>query len=167
MGMYPNPYFGNPYQFPQNQQNVNQQTPQPNVGNMGNMTMPSVQNVPTMPMIDTSGFVPVANEDVARNYPVAYGKTVSFRDENAPYIYIKAMGYSQLESPVFEKYKREEQPKQPNIANVEQKIDNVPLDEIKADIEDIRNQIKVLNDKMNAKVEKVIPVNENKGGNRR
>ena len=47
----------------------------------------------------------VPSELVARNYPVAYGNSVTFKDENAPYVYTKTMGFSQLESPRFEKYK--------------------------------------------------------------
>lgn len=52
-----------------------------------------------------SGFIPVPNEMVARTYPVAYGASVSFKDENAPYIYTKTMGFSQLETPKFEKFR--------------------------------------------------------------
>lgn len=49
--------------------------------------------------------IPIPNEQVARNYPVAYGASVSFKDENAPYIYTKTMGLSQLETPKFEKFR--------------------------------------------------------------
>lgn len=53
----------------------------------------------------SNGFVMVRSEMEARNYPVAYGNSVTFKDETAPYIYSKTMGYSQLDRPVFEKYK--------------------------------------------------------------
>ena len=53
----------------------------------------------------TSGFVSVRSEEEARNYPVAYGNSVTFKDENAPYIYTKTMGFSQLDRPIFDKYK--------------------------------------------------------------
>ena len=53
----------------------------------------------------STGFVMVRNEQEARNYPVAYGNSVTFKDESAPYIYSKTMGFSQLDRPVFEKYK--------------------------------------------------------------
>ena len=149
---------------------VNQQMPN-QIPNQMPTQIPSQQmmpmQMPKMEMpINNGNFVPVANENVARNYPVAYGNTVIFKDENAPYIYIKAMGYSQLESPVFEKYKREEQQKQPNTPIVEQSIDNVPLDEIKADIEEIKGQIKSIKEQMfnNSKSNNVT---ESKGGNRR
>jgi hypothetical protein len=41
----------------------------------------------------------------ARNYPVAPGNSVMFRDETGPYIYSKSMGYSQLDTPRFDKYR--------------------------------------------------------------
>ena len=56
-------------------------------------------------MIQDGGFVPVPNEQVARNYPVGFGKSVTFKDENSPYIYTKTMGFSQLDRPIFEKYR--------------------------------------------------------------
>ena len=65
------------------------------------------------PQIRDGGFIPVPSEDMARNYPVAQGTSVTFRDENAPYIYTKTMGFSPLDRPIFEKYKliKEEAPK--------------------------------------------------------
>lgn len=52
-----------------------------------------------------SPFITVRSETEARNYPVAYGNSVTFKDENAPYVYSKTMGFSQLDKPVFEKYR--------------------------------------------------------------
>lgn len=71
------------------------------------MQYPTQMNVgPTQPMqIQNSGFVSVRSEQEARNYPVAYGNSVTFKDETAPYVYTKTMGFSQLDRPVFEKYK--------------------------------------------------------------
>ena len=51
-----------------------------------------------------AGFVPISCEEEARNYPVGYGNSVTFKDENAPYIYTKTMG-SQFDVPRFEKYR--------------------------------------------------------------
>lgn len=64
---------------------------------MNNIQMP--QQPPQSP------FVSVRNEMEARNYPVAYGNSVTFKDENAPYVYSKTMGFSQLDKPIFEKYR--------------------------------------------------------------
>lgn len=49
--------------------------------------------------------VSVRNEAEARNYPVAFGASVTFKDETAPYIYTKTMGFSQLDTPRFEKFR--------------------------------------------------------------
>ena len=50
-------------------------------------------------------FVSVQSEEMARNYPIAPGNSVTFKNENAPYIYTKTMGFSQLDRPIFERYK--------------------------------------------------------------
>lgn len=74
------------------------------------------QNAPQMPQMaqmpqfqqqnnTRSDFVVVRSEDEARNFPVAFGNTVTFKNESEPYMYTKTMGLSQLDRPVFEKYK--------------------------------------------------------------
>lgn len=55
--------------------------------------------------IQNGGFVSAPSIDYARNYPVAPGNSVTFKDENKPYIYTKTLGYSQLDQPIFEKYR--------------------------------------------------------------
>lgn len=57
------------------------------------------------PQIQNGGFVSVRNETEARGYPVAPGNSVTFKDETAPYVYTKTMGFSQLDRPIFEKYR--------------------------------------------------------------
>lgn len=59
--------------------------------------------------------VSVRNQQEAMNYPVAPGNSVIFKDEGAPYIYTKTMGFSQLDKPIFEKYKlvKEDAPEEP------------------------------------------------------
>ena len=80
----------NPYFYPnQYGQTMAQQTQQP--------TMSQV------PMNNT--LILVRSEDEARNYPVGLGTSVTFKNEREPYIYSKTMGFSQLDRPVFEKYK--------------------------------------------------------------
>lgn len=61
---------------------------------------------PNNAQIQNNSFVSAPNEAYARNYPVAPGNSVGFRDESAPFIYVKTMGFSQLEKPIFEKYRR-------------------------------------------------------------
>ena len=52
-----------------------------------------------------SYFVLVPSEQAARDYPVAPGNSVTFKDENLPYYYEKTMGFSQLDRPVFERFR--------------------------------------------------------------
>ena len=63
------------------------------------------QQVQQPMQIQNGGFVSIRSEMEARSYPVAYGTSVTFKDETGPYIYVKTMGFSQLESPRFEKYR--------------------------------------------------------------
>ena len=91
------PYpFYNPYQYGQNLPTQNQNT----------QFMPQNQQVQTP-------FVNVRSEAEARNFPVGFGNVVCFKDESAPYIYTKAMGFSQSDKPVFEKYRREDHETKP------------------------------------------------------
>lgn len=52
-----------------------------------------------------TGFVSVRSIEEAFNYPVAPGNSITFKDENAPYVYTKTKGFSPLEQPVFERYR--------------------------------------------------------------
>lgn len=133
------PNYYNPYAFQyqtpviQQQQQIPQQIPQ------------------QMPQIQNGGFVSVRNETEARNYPVALGNSVTFKDETAPYIYTKTMGFSQLDAPKFDKYKlvkesSEDQPKlmQDEVFDNQAMFDTVSglKGEIKAiwgEIEELKN----------------------------
>lgn len=64
--------------------------------------MPQAQ--PTQQQVQNIGYIPVANEDMARNYPVAPGNSLAFRNEDGNHIYVKSMGFSQYDKPIFEKY---------------------------------------------------------------
>lgn len=89
----PNPY----YQQMQQQQAMMQQNQQ---------MQQAQQNQPVQqPTIQQSGFVLVPSEQEARNYPVAPGNSITFKDENAPYCYVKTMGFNQLDRPTFERYR--------------------------------------------------------------
>lgn len=93
-------YYPNYYQpmYPQIQPTYQQQ-PQ--------MQAPQTQPVqqPVQPQIQNGGFISVRSEQEARSYPIAPGNSVTFKDENMPYVYVKTMGFSQLDSPNFEKFR--------------------------------------------------------------
>lgn len=94
------------------QQNFQQGYPQTfptypgNVPNTPVQPTPQGQAVQQPPMqIQNGGFVGVRSINEAFTYPVAPGNAVTFRDETAPYIYEKTQGFSQLERPVFKKFR--------------------------------------------------------------
>lgn len=104
------------------------------------------------PQIQNGGFVSVRNETEARNYPIAIGTSVTFKDENAPYIYNKTMGFSQLESPRFDKYRlvKEEVAEASNLpqtGDVNIEPINNSINALKAEIEAIWSEIEALKKK--------------------
>lgn len=118
-------YYGQQYptQYQQYPNQMQQQLP--------NQLPTQIQSQPQpQPQIQNGGFVSVRSEIEAFNYPVALGNSVTFKDENAPFIYVKTRGFSQLESPIFEKYRlvKEEdiQKIQENQQNVQQQ--QIPVD---------------------------------------
>lgn len=94
-GYYQQQYPVYPQGYTQTQQQIQQPIQQP------------VQQA--QPQIQNGGFISVRSEAEARSYNVAPGNSVTFKDENAPYIYTKTMGFSQLDRPIFEKYRLEKE----------------------------------------------------------
>jgi hypothetical protein len=128
----------NPYQYyPQQYQQNNQQM----VG--AQMSLPQQQP-------QFGGFVSVRNEMEARNYPVAPGNSVMFRDETGPYIYSKSMGYSQLDTPRFDKYrlvKEEDAPVstcEPHTEVLNDKTDNLPTYALKSEFDALQELVGAL-----------------------
>ena len=68
-------------------------------------TQMSLANQQQPMQIQNGGLVSVRSEMEARNYPIAPGNSITFKDENAPYVYTKTMGFSQLDRPTFEKFR--------------------------------------------------------------
>lgn len=56
------------------------------------------------PQIQNGGIIK-ATEDEARKYPVAAGYSMMFVDDEQKMLYTKTAGFSQLDTPVFEKYR--------------------------------------------------------------
>jgi len=103
--------------------------------------------------------VPVPNESVGRNYPVGPGAGVIFRDENAPYMYSKTMGFNPLEQPVFEKYrlvKEETEEATPEPVNT--------MRDYESELEELRDQISELRDFVNKLSSKTTTKKTNEGG---
>lgn len=140
---YP-PMMGYPYQQ-QIQPNYNYQQQAYPQAQMQNQQQAQMQQ----PQIQNGGFIQVHNEDEARNYPIAPGNSVTFKDENAPYVYTKTMGFSQLDRPIFEKYRlvKEEDiqaaQNQPISAANSQQANNIDY-ALKTDLTALQAEIDVL-----------------------
>lgn len=99
---------------------------------------------PSQPQIQNGGFVSVRTEEEARNYPVRQGMSVTFKNETTPYIYTKTMGFSQLDRPMFEKYKliKEDVPDDDMVPGEPSMIDKV-----NAEISALWEEVKALKEK--------------------
>ncbi len=111
-----------------------------------NVYQPQQQQQMPQPQIQNGGFVNVRSEEEAKNYPVALGNSVTFKDETSPYIYTKTMGFSQLDRPIFEKYKLvKEMPAEGSKLTEKAVADDdsikPTIDEIKAEIKRIWSEI--------------------------
>ena len=130
------------YYYPQMMPQMPTQAMQNQVTQMPQM-QPQVQ-----PQIQNNGLVSVHNEAEARNYPIAAGNSITFKDENAPYIYTKTMGFSQLDRPTFDKYRLVKEDAEPQKEVLDVSADNSALEELKAEIEDVRGEIEALKKKL-------------------
>lgn len=128
-------YYPNYYQpmYPQIQPTYQQQ-PQMQAPQTQITTQPVQQ--PVQPQIQNGGFISVRSEQEARSYPIAPGNSVTFKDENMPYVYVKTMGFSQLDSPNFEKFrlvKEEEVQAQQSTSGENRQTNNIDY-ALKADL---------------------------------
>ena len=60
---------------------------------------------PVQQQMQNGGYVIVQSDDEIRRYPVAHGNSVTFRIENQPIIVEKSLGYSQFDTPHYERFK--------------------------------------------------------------
>lgn len=133
-----------------------------------NTQQPQTQQM-QQPTIQQSGFVPVRSEQEARSYPVAPGNSVTFKDENAPYCYVKTMGFNQLDQPTFERYRlvKEETPvTAQNAPTAQDSTESGKHTEyaLKSDLDAIRNELDALREKLKAQTERK-PVKARKSEN--
>lgn len=123
---YTNPYM-NYQQYP-NPMQMQQQMPQ-------QQQTPQIQN---------GGFISVRGEAEARNYPVAPGNSVTFKDETAPYVYTKTMGFSQLDTPTFDKYRLVKEDVAVSDAVAQEAAENVAQQKIQQEIEKLWAEVNAL-----------------------
>lgn len=98
-------------------------------------------------------FMSIRGRDIAVNYPIAPNNTIIFKDEMSPYIYVKSMGFSPLEKPMMEIYKKEE-PIQTQEGTPETKEDNSTIQKLQTDIEGILDDIEGIKQKLNARAKR-------------
>lgn len=131
------------YQYPQYQmQTQPQPVQQPVIQQPTQVAQPTQQ-------IQNGGFVSVHDEEEARNYPVAPGNSVTFKDESAPYVYTKTQGFSQLDRPQFVKYRlvRESDEEFSENTVEEKSSDKYAL---KSDVDAIASQMKEIRSDVDA-----------------
>lgn len=95
-------------------------------------------------------FIRVKSEAEAWNYPVSPGNSLTFKDDNAPYIYIKTMGFSQLDRPIFEKWRLTKED-----APINEPKSDTPITPSLTEIEGQINEIRALYDDLKGKVEAI------------
>ena len=143
----PNPY----YQQMQNQAMMQQNQQMQQAQQQGQQMQ--------QPAIQQSGFVLVPSEQEARNYPVAPGNSVTFKDENAPYCYVKTMGFNQLNRPTFERYRLVKEDSPVTAQNAPTSADSVGESKdtsyaLKSDMTAIWSEIDAIKEKLKAQAEK-------------
>lgn len=101
--------------FPATYQNMYQQYQQSGFNNPGQQMQSSpMQAQNNQPPVSTmGGFIPVQSENEARAYRLSPGTSATFIDENAPYCYTKTEGVSQLDRPIFKRFRLVEEPDMP------------------------------------------------------
>lgn len=96
--------------------------------------------------IQNGGFVSVRSAQEAFNYPVALGNSVTFKDETAPYIYVKTRGFSQLEEPIFEQFQLVKVDNSQKVAEPEQITSTEYA--LKSDLSALQEEIDLLKKKI-------------------
>ena len=138
-----------PYPYYQGYPNYNPMYYQQQLQNMQQMNN-SQQNIQSSPQIQNGGFVMVKDINEAMNYPVAPGNSVTFKNENLPYIYTKTLGFSQLDNPIFEKFRLVKEVDEQIEEVVDTTENNVPFVEYvtKEEADNLRTEINVLKEEI-------------------
>lgn len=99
--------------------------------------------------IQNGGFVPVQSEEEGRAYPIKHGTSIKFYDESKPYVYTKTLGYSLLDTPIFEKYRLVKEDSQDGQKEVkEEETENLPIYITKSEFEPFREELEALKERI-------------------
>lgn len=110
-----------------------------------------MQNVQPTQQVQTNGIITVRNKEEAFNYPIAPGNSLTFKNETAPYIYTKTLGFSQLDQPIFEVFRleKEDNAEAPKTALEKPVVQFLTIDEanvLKAEIDALKQEVQFLKD---------------------
>lgn len=113
------------------------------------------QMYPYQTQQQTGGFISVRSEDEARNYPVAPGNSVTFKNEVEPYLYTKTKGAEPFGEPTFTKYKlvKEEQKTAP-VPDEPAKSVDLSIYALKSDLDAITAEIDAIKTKLSENAKK-------------
>lgn len=103
-------------------------------------------------------FMSVRGKDIAVNYPIAPGNTIFFKDEIAPNIYVKTMGYSPLEKPTLDIYVREDAI--PATEPTQTVTDAPAIEKIQEDIVSILEDIDGIKKRLNTRPKRKEPIED-------
>lgn len=113
------------------------------------------QNMQSNPQIQNGGFVMVKDITEAMSYPVAPGNSVTFKNENQPYIYTKTLGFSQLDQPIFETFRLVKEEQNFNADKKEHELEVVEYlsisqgEEIKTEMNKLKIELNELKTELN------------------
>ena len=148
-----------PQYYPMQMQPVPQMQPMQPMNQPVNQPNQQMQGQQTQPIIQKSNdIIPVKSRKEAEEYPVAPGNSVTFKDENEPYIYTKTMGFSQFDKPQFEAIRlvketgneneNNEQIKQEEITNNANNNHPIDLTVFDNKFENINESLQILDDEL-------------------
>lgn len=115
---------------------------------------------PVTQQMQSGGFISVPTEQDARNYPVAPGNVMTFKIENQPYVCEKAQGFSQLEGPVFNKYRLVKEESEEVVTDTS--VNN----SLRQELDSMKEDIRILKEKLYSKPKQLPRNDNNKGGHR-
>ena len=90
---------------------------------------------------------------------MAPGNSITFKDETAPFCYVKTMGFNQLDRPSFERYRlvKEDAPQEAQSApqSDEQPVQGSGIEyALKSDVDALRGELEAVKAKLKARAAK-------------
>ena len=140
------PYY-TPY--PQMQQPITQAYQQPTQQPVQQQNYQQTQqSVP----IQNGGFAIVRSEQEARDYLLAPGTFMTFKNENSQYMYEKSRTFSQLDAPTFKKFRLVEEDDTPEVEVVDMPNEQYALErdflKLIDDVTSLKDEVDILREQI-------------------